>query len=66
MAGCAVVTLPLGVLQAPPGATGSVRFEPDLVEKRAAWGRLPVQRYTGGKVRVWAAWQDPKDGVEVW
>jgi monoamine oxidase len=36
----AVITLPLGVLQAPPGALGFVRFEPDLAGKRAAWGRL--------------------------
>ncbi len=32
----AVVTLPLGVLAAPPDATGAVRFTPDLPEKRAA------------------------------
>jgi monoamine oxidase len=32
----AVVTLPLGVLAAPPDAPGAVRFTPDLPEKRAA------------------------------
>jgi monoamine oxidase len=40
VAGRAIVTLPLGVLQAPPGSLGSVRFEPDLADKRDAWGRL--------------------------
>jgi monoamine oxidase len=32
----AVVTLPLGVLQAPPGSAGHVRFTPELRGKRAA------------------------------
>jgi monoamine oxidase len=40
VAPCAVVTLPLGVLQAPPGSLGPVRFEPDLPAKRDAWNRL--------------------------
>ncbi|MDQ3703233.1 MAG: FAD-dependent oxidoreductase, partial [Chloroflexota bacterium] len=31
-----IVTLPLGVLQAPPGAPGAVRFTPPLPEKAAA------------------------------
>ncbi len=32
----AVITLPLGVLQAPAEATGAIRFTPDLTSKRAA------------------------------
>jgi monoamine oxidase len=36
MARCAVVTLPVGVLQAPPGAPGAVQFTPPLPEKEAA------------------------------
>ncbi|MGA3128796.1 MAG: NAD(P)/FAD-dependent oxidoreductase [Candidatus Korobacteraceae bacterium] len=32
----AIVTLPLGVLQAPPDAPGAVRFEPALEEKESA------------------------------
>jgi monoamine oxidase len=36
----AVITLPLGVLQAPPGALGAVRFEPELKEKQEAVGKL--------------------------
>lgn len=36
----AIVTLPLGVLQAPAGAPGAVRFQPEVAEKRAAWQRL--------------------------
>ena len=38
----AVITLPLGVLKAPPGAPGAVRFDPDPAEKRATWGRLEM------------------------
>lgn len=44
----AVVTLPLGVLQAPAGVRGSVRFEPALPEKVEACGRLGV----GSAVKV--------------
>lgn len=32
----AIITLPLGVLQLPPGAPGAVRFTPALKEKKAA------------------------------
>jgi len=45
----ALITLPLGVLQAPAGTPGSVRFEPELTEKRAALSLLemgPVMRIT--------------------
>jgi monoamine oxidase len=38
----AVVTLPLGVLAAPPDAPGAVRFTPDLPEQRAAIGQLAM------------------------
>jgi monoamine oxidase len=37
-----VATLPLGVLQAPEGATGHVRFEPLLPEKQQAAGQLDM------------------------
>ncbi len=37
---CALVTLPLGVLQRPPGAPGAVRFTPPLDEKAKALGAL--------------------------
>lgn len=36
----AIVTLPLGVLQAPVGATGAVRFTPHLTDKHAALAGL--------------------------
>jgi monoamine oxidase len=36
----AIITLPLGVLQAPPGTPGAMQFHPDLPEKRAAWQEL--------------------------
>jgi monoamine oxidase len=38
----AVITLPLGVLAAPPEAPGAVRFSPDLPGKRAAIERLAM------------------------
>jgi monoamine oxidase len=38
----AVITLPLGVLQAPPGAPGAVRFNPELKEKQEAVGKLAM------------------------
>ncbi|MBZ4335745.1 FAD-dependent oxidoreductase [Corallococcus sp. AS-1-12] len=38
----AVVTLPLGVLQAKPPAPGAVRFVPRVREQERAWGRLAM------------------------
>src|SRR5438270_5888013 len=40
----AVITLPLGVLQAPPGEEGAVRFSPELPEKLDAARRLEMGR----------------------
>jgi len=39
---CALITLPLGVLQAPPEAPCAVRFTPELEDKRAAIGQLAM------------------------
>lgn len=36
-----IITLPLGVLKAPDGAVGALRFSPSLDEKRALWQGLP-------------------------
>ncbi len=38
----AIITLPLGVLAAPPDAPGAVQFTPDLPQKRAALARLEM------------------------
>ncbi len=38
----AVVTVPLGVLKAPPDAPGAIRFEPELLELHAALERLEM------------------------
>jgi monoamine oxidase len=38
----AIVSVPLGVLQAPPGEPGSIRFEPELREKREALDGLAM------------------------
>ena len=41
-AGRAVITLPLGVLQAPPGEEGAISFSPELPEKLGAARRLEM------------------------
>jgi monoamine oxidase len=38
----AIVTLPLGVLQATRGTPGAVQFVPDIPEKRDLWQRMPL------------------------
>jgi len=45
---CALVTLPVGILQLPRGAPAAVRFEPELTEKREALQRLAP----GGVIKV--------------
>jgi monoamine oxidase len=42
----AVITLPLGVLQAPPGAPGAVHFNPKLKEKQEAIGKITMGAVT--------------------
>ena len=42
----AVITLPLGVLQAPPGAPGAVHFNPELKEKQEAIGKIMMGAVT--------------------
>lgn len=44
----AIVTLPLGVLQAPPGSPGAVHFMPEPTDKREALGKLEM----GAAIRV--------------
>lgn len=50
-----VVTLPLGVLQAPPGSTGAVRFSPGLTQRRQALGQLKM----GAVVKLILRFDDP-------
>lgn len=50
----AVVTLPLGVLKAPPDEVGGVRFVPELPDKTEALGRLEM----GHVVRVTLRFRD--------
>jgi monoamine oxidase len=57
----AVVTLPLGVLQAPPGTGGAVCFRPELTEKAGALKQLEM----GAAIRLVLCfrhcfWTDPK------
>jgi monoamine oxidase len=54
-AAAAVVALPPGVLRAPPGAPGAVRFTPDPPGKRAAWDALPM----GSVVKVLLRFREP-------
>lgn len=51
----AIITLPLGVLRAPPGAVGAVTFHPDLPEKRAAWSALAM----GAVIKVALRFREP-------
>jgi monoamine oxidase len=51
----AVISLPLGVLQAPAGASGAVTFDPDITAKRAALVRIAA----GTVVRVVLAFREP-------
>jgi len=57
----AVITLPLGVLQAPPGTDGAVGFRPELTEKAGALKQLEM----GTAIRLVLCfrgcfWTDPK------
>jgi monoamine oxidase len=60
-ADAAVITLPLGVLQAPPGTAGAVRFRPELTEKAGALKQLEM----GAAIRLVLCfrhcfWTDPR------
>ncbi|MFZ0796466.1 MAG: NAD(P)/FAD-dependent oxidoreductase [Candidatus Sulfotelmatobacter sp.] len=60
-ADAAVITLPLGVLQAPPGTGGAVCFRPELTEKADALKQLEM----GAAIRLVLCfrhcfWTDPK------
>jgi monoamine oxidase len=60
-ADAAVITLPLGVLQAPPGTAGAVCFRPELTEKAGALKQLQM----GDAIRLVLCfrhcfWTDPK------
>lgn len=59
----AVITLPLGVLAAPPDAPGAVQFSPDLPDKRAAIERLAMGHTVKVVLRFREAfWEDSKRG----
>ena len=48
---CAILTLPLGVLRAPSGSAGAVRFAPELPGKGAAASRLEMGAALKGTFR---------------
>lgn len=50
-----IVTVPLAVLQAPAGAPGTLRFVPDLPEKRTIWNRLRM----GSVVKLALRFREP-------
>ena len=58
----AIVTLPLGVLQAPPEAPGAVRFVPALDTKRAALAGLAFGPVLKLSLRFRKAFWDELDG----
>ena len=54
-AGRAVITVPLGVLQAAPGEAGAIRFDPPLPEKAGAAARLAM----GSVAKVLLVFREP-------
>ncbi len=59
----AIITLPLGVLQAPPGTAGAVRFSPPLDAKREALGQLGFGPVIKLNLRFRSAfWEEIADG----
>lgn len=52
---CAIITLPLAILQASPGTAGAIRFSPDLPDKRAVWDRLQM----GAVVKIVLDFREP-------
>jgi len=52
---CALITLPLGVWQAPAGAEGSIRFTPVLESKSAAAAKLAV----GPVIKILVTFEEP-------
>ena len=52
---CAVITLPLGVLQQAPDLPDAVEFSPELPEKRSAWSRLRM----GDVIKVVLRFHEP-------
>jgi len=58
----AIITLPLGVLQAPAGAPGAVRFTPALREKRQALEGLRCGAVVKAALRLRAAFWEDLDG----
>jgi monoamine oxidase len=61
---CAIVTLPLGVLQLPAGAPGAVRFDPPLAEKEKALRQLGPGPVLKAVLRFREAfWEDANDGA---
>jgi monoamine oxidase len=61
-AACAIVTLPLGVLQAPAEASGAVRFVPALDAKREALERLIFGPVLKLSLRFRSAFWEELDG----
>ena len=59
---CAIVTLPLGVLQAPDGASGTVRFVPGLDTKREALQQLVFGPVLKLSLRFRTAFWEKLDG----
>ena len=59
---CAIVTLPLGVLQAPDGASGTVRFVPALDTKREALQQLVFGPVLKLSLRFRTAFWEKLDG----
>jgi len=60
---CAVIALPVSILQLPAGAPGAVRFDPPLNAKRAALERLAVGLVIKLVMQFrWPFWEQWQDG----
>ena len=59
---CAIVALPLGVLQLPPGTPGAVRFEPALDDKETPLSRLAAGSVLKVVLRFPSAFWELLDG----
>jgi monoamine oxidase len=58
----AIITLPVGVLQAPVGATGAVRFTPELTNKHAALAGLASGPVLKVVLRYRSAFWEEREG----
>jgi monoamine oxidase len=65
LGGCALITLPLGVLQAAPGSRGAVAFVPALEQKQRALGQLAMGKVIRVTLRFRERFWEKRDGPQL-